>query len=446
MRLRGRCYGAAALLVAPILHQGAALSAGSAAAAPAPMVASGLQNTSTASLMRTEEPVPAPRPTGAVSAVGGVVTNRTSLAVVPLQQYYIPSGWHAAALLSCLALLATAPILLREGPKAFASTLAYVACLVLVKLLVKDALGSGYPYPYTITAGHMLITAVAASLFDRPRLREALRVLPISLVSALSLAFNNTALVFGSAAFVTMIGASTPVITYLLELGRSGSLSDKPGRSLAVAVVCAGAVLCMKGESSFSAFAMILALLANLGRSLKTVWQNDLLCVDVSACRIVAWTGTWGLALMLPAVYQREGMAAIHHFGQVSIHCKMVVIISAIVAAGLNIVQCFVLQYLGSTLQNVIGNLQILMVLLLATVWLKETVTSLQWAGVLLIVVGCVCTKVSGSKGQEGKPRAGDHKAPLRQPELSKAFAPTPAAAFPAFPASHSYGSLPTER
>lgn len=323
--------------------------------------------------------------------------------------------WTVAGGLAFLLVLAVAPILPREGPKAFAVAVLYLSCLVLVRPLVKHTMVNGHPYPYTITIGHMLLTAAVASLIDRPQLGEAIQVLPVALVTGASLALGNTALFFGTAAFITMVGSYTPAATLLLLSLTQWSKSTETGpiwkrisgRTVgAVLLVCCGAAMCIKGEMAFSSMALVLGTMANFCRSCKTVWQHDLLQNSLSPYRTVAWTGIWSAILMVPVMMWYEGFDFFRTIDQAPTLGNVSLIASGLGAASLNIAQCLAVKLLGPLQQALIGNLQIIMVIVIAIVFLGEAVSASQWIGIFLVIAGCTLSK-NTSKKKEDAPAGG---------------------------------------
>lgn len=302
--------------------------------------------------------------------------------------------WQSATALAVLLFAATSPIGIKQGWRPFVVVLVYITCLTLVKILVKLALRHGLAYPYSITTLHVLVTAVVASAFDRPQLKEAMRVLPISLANSGALAFSNTALVFSGVAFVSMLSCCTPASTCAVEImSRRKEAAWQTGA--AVLIVCAGGMLCVKGERDFSTAALILTVLSSVCRSLKCIWQHEQLQMALSPYRMVAWSGIWSLLLMIPLVVRYEGYEGFVHIWSATGEGKAAVFFSVVVAVVLNLVQCSALQYLGPLIQHVVGNLQLIMAIVLASVWLHEEVTLLQWGGVLLLVLGTMVVKAA---------------------------------------------------
>lgn len=316
----------------------------------------------------------------------------------------VPCTWTAVEVLAGLTLIATIPILIQDGVAPFFIVILSLCCLTMVKVLVKLAMNEGLRYPYSITAMHMLFTMVAATAADRflrgegaartwaQLYEEGKQVLPISLVTGSSLAMNNTALLFGGVAFVTMLSCGTPATTWAIEALRLKT-SIQPQMVLGVFIVCLGGMCCVKGSIDFSVAACCLALGANVCRSMKTVWQHDLMRVHLAPCRLAAWSSFFTFFGMLPLVAAFEGVEGIRQLPSASFAGQMAVLLSAITALTLNVVQCFAVKQQGPVMASVIGNLQLIMVIVLASVWLHETVTFIEWGGVVLLVAGTVLTK-----------------------------------------------------
>merc|ERR1719401_655334 len=90
----------------------------------------------------------------------------------------------------------------------------------------------------------------------------------------------------------------------------------------------------------------------------------------------------------------KEGLEPWHKFPALSLHTKLMLGASCLTATWLNIVMCFCLKYLGPVQQNVFGQLELLAVIVLATIWLHEVVTGMEWVGIFMIILGCLFTKM----------------------------------------------------
>mmetsp|Transcript_65446 Transcript_65446/g.182129 ORF Transcript_65446/g.182129 Transcript_65446/m.182129 type:complete len:475 (+) Transcript_65446:151-1575(+) len=304
----------------------------------------------------------------------------------------VAKTWSTVVLATFM-LVATLPIGYRQGIKPFATVVVYLVSLVLIKLVVKDAMQGGFTYVYTMTAFHMLLTAFLASIFGRPQKEEAFCALPISLAHGVTVACGNMALLFGSAAFVSMIGACTPVTTFCADIAKNRNATTS--RAFAVMVVSLGGLACVQGEGVFSFYAMLFGVVACGCRSVKSVYQQELLQHAMEPCKVAAWTGIWCFIWLIPIVAYMEGLSAFRALPLLTTHTKLATFVGSVLAASLNISQVFAVKYLGSVLQTTMGQLQLIMVIVLATAWLNEVVSKEQWVGVALICGGCVLTKIS---------------------------------------------------
>lgn len=324
--------------------------------------------------------------------------------------------WKAVFVLVSMILVAISPILVKDGLAAFAVVVTYLFCLSLVKMFVKATLSEGFMYPYSITMMHMFFTALIALCFERPRASEALKVLPISIMNGVSLCLNNTALVYGGVAFVSMLGCCTPVCTFTLEIFK-GRRQLAAKSLLPVGIVCLGAMLCVKGETTASALAFCFASSATMFRAMKGVWQHELLDIEMPPMRLVFWSGFWSFLAMIPLVMLEEGAEAFKAFPSASRSVRAHVLLSCAAAAILNISQCYAVKQLGALLQSVVGNLNLILVIVLACAWLGETVRTVQYLGVGLLVIGTVSTRAADKMAENYKEKLPFANAAVSAPE-----------------------------
>lgn len=333
-------------------------------------------------------------------------------------------SWRDVVAVALVLLLATAPVLVKDGARPFLLVVTYIASLTLVKLLMKATMRSGLSFPNTMTTIHMLATTLVASAASRPKLGEARAILPISLANSAALALGNEALAFGGVAFVSMLSCCTPASTCAVEVLSQRRKLTGPAAA-AVFLVCMGGMFCVEGELEFSSVSFVLVCLASLCRSFKCIWQHDLLKVSLPPCQIVAWGGIWSLVLMLPVTARLEGLDGFRHLMWAGRGPQALAAASTVAAVVLNMVQCAALQHLGPLLQHVIGNMQLLMVIVLASAWLREGVTLMQWAGVLFVALGAVIMKGASSPSQPAKEES---------PQGGMAAGPSPAPSAGGFP------------
>lgn len=305
--------------------------------------------------------------------------------------------WRAVTILSVLMFLAISPVLYTEGRTVFAAVVLYLACLTLVKIWVKEAMRAGLTCPNSMTSIHMISTAAVAFILERPSKKEALAVLPISLVNGCALLLNNTSLLYGGVAFVSMIGCTCPIFTFVLEIARS-KRSIEFGSFSAVLLVVLGAMLCVEGEHAAGIISFFLSAGASFFRATKSVWQQDLLTVKVSPLRLVFWSGFWSFLLMVPVVLVTEGTKGITEFANLSNQGRTSFLLSVVAACTLNISQCFAVKLLGAVMQSVVGNLNLILIITLSQILLHESVSMWQYAGVVLLVAGTVLKKTVPKK------------------------------------------------
>lgn len=315
----------------------------------------------------------------------------------------------AAMVVASMIFLAILPILFNNGPIPFAVVLMYLTSLILVKFAVKQTMSLGYSYPHTITAFHMLSTALAALCFDRPGISEALKVLPVSVANGVSLALNNSALLYGGVAFTSMVGSCAPAPTYVFEvlLGRRSHWMDG---LLGTCLVCVGSALCVHGETVASFLCFSLAAGATVCRALKSIAQQELLAVKVTPMVMLFWTGFWGLLFLLPVIFFEEGAGGFKHLPSISTPAQMALLLSIVSATMLNICQVFAVKQLGSLQQVTIGNLNCILAIALAAATRGEVILDVQYLGTFLVMLGAPLSKKRAETSK--KPDAGNHEQP----------------------------------
>eukprot|EP00435_Cladocopium_sp_Y103_P020909 s1440_g5.t1 len=326
-----------------------------------------------------------------------------------------------AELLGALVVVALVPVLVYQGWYAFVSLSTLLMSLTLVQVAMKAALHNGLPYPYTLTALHMLLTVLTALASGPPRHGElalALRTLPASVAGGAAVLMHNVALTQASVSFVTMLGTCTPVVTYCVELF-IGHRQATWKSGVPVLMACVGGALCVRGERSTSLLALLLVLSGCASRSMKSIWQQRLLVIDeLGPARLAAWGAAWTLLLTLPFAMVVEGAGFFRHLPTASKHATGATLLSCFSAVLLNLSQWTSVRYLGPVMQHMFGNLQLVFVLILAAVWLDEGCTAEQVLGTVILVAGVLVAKASPMERPKPPERLGSAE---RYPRLSGA-------------------------
>jgi len=322
----------------------------------------------------------------------------SSVSSAPVEE----QNWLLVYALIILMFLAISPIVVYKGYLAVLLLACYLISLTLVKLLVKKAITLGFPYPDSITAIHMSVVCLVALCFERPRREEAWEVLPISLVSGVSLLANNTALLYGGVAFVSMVHANVPFFTFAYELFK-GRRSINFRSSCAVLLVCAGSAFCLSGEetvvalsglkSSSLPLAISFAVISSVFRSVRGVWQEELVCVSLTPMRLIFWNSVWSLIISGALMSCNEGLAAFRYLMVAPMEAKTALLGSTVAGVGLNITQVLAVKELGALMQSIAGNLNLILVIALSQAWLYEQVAPFQYFGALLLACGTFVQK-----------------------------------------------------
>lgn len=332
-----------------------------------------------------------------------------------------PTGLSASAAdavavsLLLLQLAAVSPVGYYDSVSALIVVLVYLCSVTSVKFFVKDAINHGFAYPACITGSHMVFVCITILAWgERPRWQEAKAVLPISLLNGASLLTNNAALVFGGLAFVSMIDAMGPFVTFLLEVAKGKRPCLHLMTIFSVTIASVGSVLCVRGEANtvkgISAMAISLAGLSAVLRSMRAVWQHDILTdksVTVSPLHLVFWNGFWTFwTTVITMMFTNEGFQGIQNLGTVATPALLFLLLSIPAAVTLNITQWYAVKKHGALMQNIIGNLNLVTVIAISKAILLEDVTVSQYIGTLLLVAGTILNKavdVEQAHAGEGK-------------------------------------------
>ena len=307
-----------------------------------------------------------------------------------------------AVLLVLLQFAAVSPVAYCDSFSAFLVVIIYLCSVTSVKFFVKDTINHGFAYPSCITGFHMIAVCITILAWgERPQWKEAMAVLPISLLNSASLLTNNAALVFGGLAFVSMIDAMGPFVTFLLEVAKGTRPCFHLMTIFSVTIASVGSVLCVRGEAStvkgISITAITLAGISAVLRSMRAVWQHDLLTdksITVSPLQLVFWNGFWGAWMtMISMLFSNEHFQGIQHLSTMSASAKLFLFFSVPAAVTLNITQWYAVKKHGALMQNIIGNLNLVTVIAISKAILFEEVTLTQYIGTILLVCGTILNK-----------------------------------------------------
>lgn len=301
--------------------------------------------------------------------------------------------WFTVYALLVVILIAVSPIAFYDSLTSLLLVIVYLASVSLVKVWVKETIVQGFQYPETTTAMHMMAVSLVVLCFERPRKEEALQVLPISALNGASLLLNNKAFLYGGVAFVSMVAANVPFITFLLEVCK-GKRGCDLGSVMMVVLVCSGSVCCVRGEPQVSVAAFVLAATSAVLRSARGVWQHELVSVSPTPLQLVFWNGFWSMWITVATMCFSEGLAGFRSLPSVSWEARVALFCSVISAVLLNVTQWFAMKALGALMTSIVGNLNLVLVIALSSAWLHEQVTAWQYLGVMLLCGGTFGNKV----------------------------------------------------
>lgn len=89
-----------------------------------------------------------------------------------------------------------------------------------------------------------------------------------------------------------------------------------------------------------------------------------------------------------------EGLEGYRVMARASPAAQRALICSMCSAVIVNIAQCYAVKALGALMATIVGNLNLVLVIVLSTAWLHETVTLSQYGGVIFLALGTFANKM----------------------------------------------------
>lgn len=281
----------------------------------------------------------------------------------------------------------------------------YVSCLAFIKIALKLVYEYGFNYPKFITACHLLVSSSAAFvvLFYRklssgqpvpvPTKSEFfMGILPIASTFGFSIASENSALVFVSAAFSEVVASSNPVMSAFLTWALGMPFPLK--LLMPIGVVVLGCAISVTGEVYFSPTGLALLLLSVFFRGLKAVMQQKLMTGETKEkfepVTLMAWTCMCAFLVVLAYSFFTEKMAPLDKLKQTSDLFGLLLALfgSCVVACTLNISALFVIKQLGAVGMQMVSQMKAILVVIGGIALLSETFTICQWAGFATVLCG----------------------------------------------------------
>lgn len=291
-----------------------------------------------------------------------------------------------------------------RGPRVVASVIVYLLSLASMKLSVKWVFAThAYPFAKFVSALHFIAGGLVTFTIlqrrgvpiPRPTFQEfSLMICPIAMAVVLSIGANNMALVFSTAAFTEIIGATNCLITIALVM-MMGMPIDK-WLILPACVVAFGCALGTVGELNFSLLGMLLCLMSNVFRSLKVTLQQKLMTgasqdkFDPTA--LLFWISLPSSFVMLVGSLSTEGLspyAALGGRGPSELHGLLfAIIVSCVNATILNLAQLYVTKDLGAVGGQLVAQAKMVLTVLGGIVLFGESFSQLEVIGFALALVG----------------------------------------------------------
>lgn len=346
------------------------------------------------------------------------------------QLHFSATGTLAAYLATaCLTAGAIVVLYWPRGAAVICRIIVYLLALSTMKLSVKLIfVDYGFNYPKFLTGVHFassvlvafgimlyrqsapapaeaLLTASGASTKESvasadvkrhlasPTAREFWQmIVPIAMSFSLSVAANNVALMYSTAAFTEIVGATSPVVSIGLII-----LMGMPfdARLLwPTLLVVAGCALSTSGEVRFSAMGMACCVVSMVSRALKSTLQQRVLTGDSKAkfdpVTLMAWMCIPSFAVMLLWSLSVEGIAP---FVMMQEHphrlrLALCIIASCANATILNLSNLFCVKDLGAVGVQLIAQMKSVLTVLGAVALFHEAVTPMEVGGFVGVLIG----------------------------------------------------------
>merc|ERR1719204_2241413 len=280
---------------------------------------------------------------------------------------------YGAALLAMVAIVAI--MFWPMGLNVVVQVVLYVSCLAFVKIALKLVYERDFNFPKFVTAVHLLISSSAAFtviIYRRCKTGDPIPVptkdellygiIPIASTFGLSIASENSALVFVSAAFSEVVASTNPVMSFILTW--AFGLGCEPKLLPPIAVVVLGCLVSVEGELHFSMLGLALLLLSVFFRGLKAVMQQKLMTGSTKEkfdpVTLMAWSCLVAFFVVGGYSAATEGAAPVMAIAGAKDLAALlgVILFSAAIACTLNLAALFVIKQLGAVGMQMVSQMK----------------------------------------------------------------------------------------
>ena len=274
-------------------------------------------------------------------------------------------------------------------------------------------LGWGFPYPFVVTAFHMLFLCIATRIYTwavpaaRPTLPHPYRHMRIALVGvlvALDIVLTNTGFLFLEASFIEMIKSAMPASVLLLAV-----LSGLEERSLPLAgvvlLISVGLAVASAGEVNFRLVGFLIELLAVLCGSGRLIVQQLLLrksaagrdasaVEGLSPLQLLYYQAPVAFLTLLPAAAISFGLRSDRspflHDLRFAAQTVGVLVGGGLFAIGLNLGDILIVDRSSALTCTVIGTLKTSVVIGASWLTFRNAISWVNLSGYLMCLVGVV--------------------------------------------------------
>ncbi|XP_039287057.1 solute carrier family 35 member C2 [Nilaparvata lugens] len=223
---------------------------------------------------------------------------------------------------------------------------------------------------------------------------QVTRILPLGVFSALDIAFGSWGLLIIPVSLYTMTKSST--IIFILGFALIFKLEKKSWSLVViVAMISIGLFMFTYKATQFDLFGFTMVLFASFSSGLR--WTSAQFIMQRSELRLknpldlMYYTQPWMFLTVLPFFYFIEGGKIVHSLSSEGWDKWLPVFGGGFIALAMELAEFLVLLSTSSLTLSVIGIFKEVTTVILAVKWNGDTMSSLNFAGLLLCLGGILC-------------------------------------------------------
>lgn len=238
-----------------------------------------------------------------------------------------------------------------------------------------------------------------------------LRIFPLGLLSAATIATGNSVYLYLSVSFTQMLKALTPVYILLCLVAFKVEIPQR-AVVIAVSLISIGTMVSSVGELKFSWTGFLLQSIADLFEGSRLVLTQILLSnnglTPIESLYFI-YPATAVSQFFMVVLYEQSAITDPVNW-KVALDNWYLFVLAIILGIAVNFVGIFVIKHTSGLMLKLIGVIRNNFLVLLAIVFLGDETSSLQFCGYLVSIGGFIwyVTLTMGNVAEVGKARAGN--------------------------------------